>query len=253
MLQRIKSKIYSALLYSGSLYFKDRHSKVIYYHDIHSSLEDCYSEMSTPITLFNQHLQIIKEMGFEVVSQITAPHNQILMTFDDGFRGLYQHREFLKTANIFPTLFMITSEIGKTNYLSWEELKELKNLGFNIQSHTHTHKDLNTLNKQELYEELFTAKQVLESNLQTEITEVCFPKGLFNDSVLEVCKSIGYTKWYCSIPGNTQEYALHKELKLRNLVQFSGTSDFKNILLGGLKIFKNRYSKQHYGKKIHLS
>lgn len=250
MLQIIKSKIYSALLYVGSLYFKDRHSKVIYYHDIHSSQEDCYSEMSTPITLFKQHLQIIKEIGFEVVSEITAPYNQILISFDDGFRGLYQHRELLKKANIFPTIFMITSEIGRPNYLSWDELKELKNSGFNIQSHTHTHPDLNTLNKQKLQEELFTAKQVLEANLQTEITEVCFPKGLFNDSVLEVCKSIGYTKWYCSIPGNTQEYALHKELELRNLVQFSEPQDFINTLLGGMNIFKNRYSKQHYGKSI---
>ena len=46
---------------------------------------------------------------------------------------------------------------------------------------------------------------------------------------------------------------LNKKLKLRNLVQFSNPFDFKNILLGGLKIFKNRYIKQHYEKDLYLS
>jgi len=249
MLQRIKSKLYTALLCSGSFYFKDRLSKVIYYHDIHSSEEDKYSEMSTPIALFIQHLNIIKSMGFEVVREITAPANQIQINFDDGFRGLFEHKELLISHNVFPTLFMITSQVGEPNYLTWAELKDLDEKGFNIQSHTHLHKDLNTLNEEQLFCELSISKQLLESNLQNEITEICFPKGLFNDLVLEVCAKVGYKKWYCSIPGNDQDYFEYKELKFRNLVQFAIPLDFRNIILGGLQIFKSRYSKQHYGKK----
>lgn len=253
MLQRIKSKIYTTLLYCGSIYFKDRHSKVIYYHDIHSNEENKCSEMSTPISLFMHHIHIIKSMGFEVVSEITKPFNQIHIQFDDGFRGIYKHKELLLVEKVFPTLFMITSRIGDPNYLTREELKDLKLNGFNIQSHTHTHKDLNTLNEEDLFSELSVSKIILEKNLENEITEICFPKGLFNDLVLKICKKVGYKKWYCSIPGNNQEQFIDTELKFRNLVQFSDPIDFKSIVLGGSKIFKNRYSKQHYGKKIYLS
>ncbi len=250
MLQYIKTQIYSFLLYSGRLFFNDRHSKILYYHDIHSNAEDKCSAMSTPITLFTNHLMLIKSLGFEVVREITQPYNQIQITFDDGFRGLYTHRELLKAENIFPTIFVISSQVGRSNYLTWEELGELKNRGLNIQSHTHTHRDLNTLNKDELYEELHTSKQLLELNLEGEINEICFPKGLFTDLVLEMCERVGYKKWYSCIPGNHEEYSMHKQLKFRNLVQFAESADFRNILLGGMKIFRNRYSKQHYGKKF---
>jgi len=247
MLGPIKSIIYSALIYISSLYFKDRRSKVIYYHDIHSNDKDKCSEMSTPITLFINHLNIIKSMKFELVKEITKPLNQIQINFDDGFQGVYKHKELFKAKNISPTVFVITSKVGKVNYLTWEELKELNNIGFNIQSHTHTHKDLNILNKETLHYELSISKQILESNLDTKIEDICFPKGLFNDLVLEACKLSDYKNWYCSIPGSSFENHTHKELRFRNLVQFSNPMDFRNILLGGLKLFKNRYTKQHYG------
>jgi peptidoglycan/xylan/chitin deacetylase (PgdA/CDA1 family) len=209
--------------------------------------------MSTPVTLFRKHLQIIKEMGFQVVKEITEPYNQIQITFDDGFQGVYTHKDLLISQNIFPTIFMITSLIGESSYLTEGELVELKNLDFNIQSHTHTHKDLNTLTREELYFELRESKEILETKLHDEITGLCFPKGLFNDLVLEVCESVGYKKWYCSIPGNSMDIGLSSKLKFRNLVQFSEPTAFRNILLGGLKFFINRYSIQHYGKKIHIS
>lgn len=250
MFQSIKSIINTALLCSGSYYFKDRFSKVIYYHDIHGSEEDKYSDMSTSIALFIEHLNIIKSMGFEVVREITAPVNQIQINFDDGFRGLYEYNELLISHNVFPTVFIITSLVGEPNYLTWAELRILDEKGFIVQSHTHLHKDLNTLNEEQLFRELSVSKLLLESNLQKEITEICFPKGLFNDLVLNVCAKVGYKKWYCSIPGNYQDYFKFKKLKYRNLVQFATPLDFRNIILGGLQVFKNRYSKQHYGIKI---
>jgi len=246
MLSLIKSKIYSSILYLGALYHKDQHSKVIYYHDIHDESNAKYTEMSTDFNLFKVHIQCIKEMRFEIVKDITQPEKQLKISFDDGFRGVYHHKDYFVQNQIFPTIYIITSLVGEKDYLTWEELRELDSLGFNLQSHTHFHSDLNKLDKKNLFDDLKKSKNLLEKNLNREITELCFPKGLFNNQVLEVAKEVGYTKCYCSIPGNSED---HKELEIlyyRNLVQFSSKRDFKSILLGGMLLFKNRYKKQHY-------
>ena len=250
MLERIKKYLYSGLLYGGRIFYRDTHSKIIYYHDLHASENEKCTDMSTPLSLFNEHLKIIKTNGYEVVSEITKSHKQIQITFDDGFRGLYLNRVYLKEQGVFPTLFVITSCVGQHGFLNWTELRELHDMDFNLQAHTHNHKDLNILSKEELFYELNTSKKLMEENLKKNIDEICFPKGLFNDEVLESCSLVGYKKWYCSIPGNNEQKSAYKELKFRNLVQFSSPFDFKNILEGGMKIFKKRYSKSHYGKNI---
>jgi peptidoglycan/xylan/chitin deacetylase (PgdA/CDA1 family) len=250
MLVGLKRDFYSILLYLGRIFLRDTHSKIIYYHDLHQAEEEKCTEMSTSLSLFAQHLEIVKALGYEVVTEISKPHKQIQISFDDGFRGLYLNRSYLKSEGVYPTLFVITSSVGTSNFLNWTELRELYDMGFNIQAHTHNHKDLNTLSREELLYELITSKQLMEHNLNITIDEVCFPKGLFTDEVLETCRLVGYKKCYCSIPGNNEEKSVYKELKFRNLVQFSSPYDFKNILEGGMQIFKKRYSKSHYGKDI---
>ena len=74
-------------------YFKNR-SKVIFYHDIHSKKK--YTNMSTAIQLFANHIQIIRESGYEVVPEITNEYGQIEICFDDAFLGLYENIGFLK-------------------------------------------------------------------------------------------------------------------------------------------------------------
>ena len=92
-----------------ALFYSSKKSKVIFYHDIHSSKK--YTDMSTPIDLFVQHINIIKENGFEIVSEITKAHGQIEICFDDGFLGLYHNIELIKRLNIPIHLFVISGFI----------------------------------------------------------------------------------------------------------------------------------------------
>ena len=69
-------------------------SRIIYYHDLHRDGEEKYYKYSTPISLFIKHLSIIQELGFEIVNNITQPKAQIMITFDDGYRGIIQFKNF---------------------------------------------------------------------------------------------------------------------------------------------------------------
>lgn len=245
MLTNIKKKIFSFLLFVGKLLFKNNNSKVIYYHDVHLDTELPETTMSTPVSLFLQHIKIIKENGFEIVSKITNSKNQILITFDDGFCGVYKNKEYFIKNNIFVTIFVITSKIGTKNYLNWEQIEELKNFGFQFQSHTHSHLNLQDLKNNELKNEFLTSKTILETKLKNDVTQICFPMGLYNKNVINLAEESGYYELFNCIPG---KYSFNKSLKNRYIVQFADKSDFLKIINGGMDLLKYYYKKKHFKK-----
>ena len=97
-------------------------SRVIYYHDLHMDGEKSYYPYSTPISLFLKHVDKINDLGFEIVDRITKPTNQILITFDDGYRGVLSFIDIIKELKIHIKIFMITSLIGDKDYLSKKEI-----------------------------------------------------------------------------------------------------------------------------------
>lgn len=243
---------YSLLLLIGRLVFYNSKSKVLYYHDIYADDQDPDTEMATKLSLFRNHVRIIRSAGFEIVPVITRPNRQVMLTFDDGFSGIYKNKELFESENITATIFMITAAIGKSHYLTADQIAEMIRLGFRIQSHTHGHRDMTTLTAAELHEDLRISKQIMEK-VVPDVTELCFPYGRFSKPVLRIAMASGYEHLYCSIPGNCTNSA-NRGLVYRNLVQWASPTDLKNILFGGMAIFKNRYTAQHYDRKpIRLS
>lgn len=241
----MKAFVYSILLFLGKCFFYNRKSKVLYYHDVHQDGTIPKTDMSTPLSLFKKHLKIIKESGFEVVPEIKAAKNQIMITFDDGYLGVFENRFFFKENELMPTVFIITDEVAKPMFMSSNEILLLKEIGFKFQSHTHTHPDLNLCNSTKLEEEFNESKTKLTAIVKDEVDSICFPKGFFNKKTVAMAYKLGYKRLYSSIPGDYSE-ANKFNVIYRNLVQFSSPFDLKCILFGGLNLFKNRYTKQHY-------
>ena len=127
------------LIQISSLFYFNKKSKVIFYHDIHDLISHTW--MSTPIDLFKEHISIIRNEGYEIVNDITSEYGQIEICFDDGFQGIFDNIEYLKKNKIFIHIFIITSNINKKGFLNNKQLEELNNLNLiTISSHTHQHK-----------------------------------------------------------------------------------------------------------------
>jgi peptidoglycan/xylan/chitin deacetylase (PgdA/CDA1 family) len=245
MLKKIKAKIYTIALAWGEIKFRNTESKVLYYHDVHADGEIPATDMSTPMSLFKQHIDIIKANGFEIVDEITKANHQVMLTFDDGYVGIYKNRAFFEENGLKPTVFIITAEIGQNKMMSKDEILTLSKQGFLFQSHTHSHPDLNLCDEKQLEEEYLKSNKILTDILGIEVESICFPKGFFTKQAVASAYKNGYKRLYASIPGNYLEKNSFKVI-CRNLVQFSPPKDFKAILFGGLNIFKKRYAKQHY-------
>lgn len=239
----MKEIVKTILYFIGFIIFKNYKSKIIYYHDIHQNNEERYTDMSTPISLIKKHIDIAIKSNYKFVNTITKETGQIMITFDDGFKGIYDNQKFFISRNIYPTIFIAVELIGSKNYMNLEEIIELKNKGFKFQSHTVSHQNLTKFEETELIHELSISKKELSELLNYDVCELCFPQGYFSDLVIEKSFNIGYSKLYSSIPGTT---TLNSTFIHRNCVQFVSPLQFKFIIGGGMKILQKHYINLHY-------
>ena len=242
----LKNKIKNTIINLLARIKNSDDSKYIFYHDIHS--ENRFTDMSTPVDLFVKHINVIRELGFEIVHEITKEKNQISISFDDGFKGLYENIGIINQLEIPVTIFVVSSFLDRDNFLSTNNLKQLaKNKFIEIQSHALSHKELPTLDSDSLHLELKQSKEILESICETEIDSICFPKGIFDEYVIKKALEIGYHKQLSSLPGSYHS-EVFPSVKRRSLVQFAAEKEFRSILRGGDNILYNWYYKKHFVK-----
>jgi len=234
------------LLRSALLFKKNNESKILFYHDIHDLKK--YSSMSTPLVLFKKHISILKHNNFEIVKEITQNKGQVKIQFDDGFKGIYYCLNYLVSHQIPIEIFLISSFIGKENYLNKSQILELKKTGLvTFSSHSHSHADLSKCDEHSLKDELNTSKSLIESITNQKIDSICYPFGKFSIKVIKQCQMLSYTRQYSSLPGSYHDLFLNKVYR-RNLVQFADEKEFYCILKGAQYIFSLRYTKIHFSK-----
>ena len=238
----MKEFVRTMLFILGRLIFSNKKSKVLYYHDVAKKNGNVYTPMSTDMKDFARQVDILPRYG-EIVSRISKPERQFMIAFDDGFKGVYDNKEFFVSKGIYPTIFVAKNLIGKDGYMDEEQIKELDDLGFNFQSHTVSHVDMTSLSVDELRKELAVSKSYLSSMLNKNVDEICCPIGYYNEQVIEEAKKAGYKKIYLSFPS---PYALNDIVTGRYFCQSLSLFQFKLLLSGGMDMLKNRYKKLHY-------
>ncbi len=243
----IKKIIKNGLLWLGSVVKSNRGSKILYYHDVYRTDNykalDADIRMGTHIDMFARHIDVIRQEGYEIVPEITEPKGQVVIMFDDGFRGIWECREYFYNQGICPTIFLPVEYVGRTDLgmLTFDEIKELQQHGFIFQSHTWTHRPLTDVPEQELRHELEESKTELSKILEKDVDSLCMPLGFFTPDIVNKIREAGYTKIYSCVPGNysSAPYGLLS----RNLVQYASPFEVRMILRGANDLLKNRYIK----------
>lgn len=239
----LRNSIKTGLLWLGTMRYHNRDSKLLYYHDVHNEIR--YTDMGTPLSLFEQHLEVIGKEGFQVVPRIKKDEGEVALLFDDGFHGIYDVRQFFYDRSICPTVFLAVSLIGQDGYLNKEEIIELQQHGFIFESHGWSHKDLTLCDDQSLHHELVDARQWLSDFLQKDVCELCLPLGCFSDRVVALAQDAGYATIYSSVPGSYRQL-IAGSLRPRNLLQFASPRQVSHILRGGNEMFRHRLEKMHF-------
>ena len=126
------------------------------------------------------------------------PEKSILLTFDDGYEGVYTQAvpELIKH-NMKATFFVfkngIDTKLVGYPYLTTAELKEMAaNPLFSIESHTISHPDLTTLTAEQVQQELADSRAYLEKITGRPCLALAYPYGRSNPKVLEAVEAAGY-------------------------------------------------------------
>ncbi len=239
----MKSFIKNLIFRLSSFIYYNVDSKILYLHDVHSQYIYAISDCSMHINDFQNVVNLIQKEKFEIVSKISSPKRQIQICFDDGYRGLWDVKDFFYQNQICPTIFLAYNLIGKPNYLNIEEIRELLTHGFIFQSHTMNHVSLTSLTRSELEKELKDSKEKLSKLLDYQVTEICFPIGYFNDRVISMATKY-YETVYSSIPGNYYDKIKGSMIR-RNICQNMPLSMIRSSLYGGQMLIGKKLIKQH--------
>ena len=223
---------------------------MLFYHDIYKGIK--YTDMGTSLSVFKEHVDTIRSKGCRFVPWAPTRIGEVKLCFDDGFRGIWDCRDFFCSEGIRPTVFIAPGLVGKSGYLTWSEIKELCNLGFCFQSHTWSHRPLPEVGENELRHELLDSRLEIEERLGATVTGLCFPRGLFSRRIIDASIAAGYTELYSSIPGDLNDLSrimpqeTKAKLYTRHLVQFFSAKEVGCVIRGAMKPFARHYLCQHY-------
>lgn len=117
------------------------------------------------------------------------------LTFDDGYEDNFTiARPIIENAGGRATFFVPTKLVETNNHMSWEQIVDLHGRGFEIGSHTRTHRELPGLEPDALHDEIAGSKEDLERKLATEIESFAYPKGLFDHRAKAAVRHAGYKR-----------------------------------------------------------
>lgn len=139
--------------------------------------------------MFEKQLLFLKQNGYEIASEHDILHARqtghthlakpVLLTFDDGYEDNYTALfPLLQKYQAHALIFLITDKIGTPGYLTWEQIKEMKESGLvAFGSHTCSHRRLRSLPDEEIVREITKSKQILEEKLGAPVVSFCYPFG----------------------------------------------------------------------------
>lgn len=199
---------------------------VLMYHRVGIANNDWERRYCISPEVFEAHMSHLATRGKRACSvddffswlskEKELPEGSFLLTFDDGFQGIYDHAfPVLNQLDWSATVFLVSSLIGgqdewtrKENpagiaypLLSKEQIITMRSKGVSFHSHTRLHSDLTAISDDVLVSELAGSREDLESLLGEDVRYIAYPYGRYNDRVVKAAYEAGYQAAFSTQPG----------------------------------------------------
>ena len=160
--------------------FSETNIPILVYHLVESERPDPFPAqkwLTVSPANFEVQMDYLSANGYQTVdfdalyAHFTAdtalPEKAVILSFDDGWASQYRTAlPILREHGFRATFFVVTDYIGHHDFMSWEELRELRMMGVAVESHTRSHPDLAKIADQErLNSEIKKSKDILEHQI----------------------------------------------------------------------------------------
>jgi peptidoglycan/xylan/chitin deacetylase (PgdA/CDA1 family) len=219
---------------------------ILLYHRVDRSLSTL-SPITQRLTVdprdFAAQMSWVKRHGFHALTQpqlfagleegTPLPCRPLLVTFDDGYLDVLNNAApVLRRLGMPATMYVITDRppLRNSGFLSWRGVVELERQGFDIGSHTVTHRLLTTLSDQEVVDELVRSREELARHLGHPVQWLAYPHGAVDARVVKLARRAGYVLGVTSSPGIVQDARDPLELHRFEILDSTGVRGLAAIL-----------------------
>lgn len=184
------------------------------------------------------------------------PQGAIVITFDDGFRGVREHALPVLESMGWPfTVFLVSDLIGQEDdwtrasnpdgvthpLLDADEILDMQRRGVSFHSHTRSHASLPTLDDAGLADQLTASRAALAELLGHEVPYLAYPFGHLDERVEAATRAAGYRAAFSTQPGFNRRDV--NRFRIRRIDVFG--TDSPAVLLRKVRLGSNDGSLAH--------
>ncbi len=231
---------------------------ILVYHQIRIAADGpADSEIAISLARFESQMRYLHQQGYVTLSMEEVvqfmregrrPAEKIVaIHFDDGWESAQYAIPILDHFGFKATFWIIPGTGIDWPHMSWDAIRKIsRNPHFGIYSHTMTHpwKDHDTLidwmagntpgkGVEQVRWELRESRRVLEEKLGRSVPYLAWPRGLYNDALVELAEQAGYTA-LLTIDDGLNAYG-GDVLRIRRTMVHGGCNDqsFRQIVADG--------------------
>ncbi len=164
--------------------------------------ENKYPSTNIRMNDFKNHLEIIKNENMSFINpnnfeeELTKSQDKrkILLTVDDAFTSFYKNAWPILKKNKIPfILFVSTREVGKNNYMTWDQIRELNNESFvEIGNHSHTHEYLVDEESSIIKNDILKSIEIFKNEINKETKFFSYPFGEYSLEFKKIIIDLGF-------------------------------------------------------------
>lgn len=176
--------------------------------DIYCIRPERFSAHMQALARANWHATSIEDFDAWRRGEKSLPENSFVLTFDDGFTGVYDFAApVLKKLEWPATVFLVAGKLGGQS--DWEvttgepmpphplmnaaQLRSLSAQGFSLHSHSLLHHDLTTLETSALEQDLRDSRALIADISGQAPMYLAYPYGRHNEAVRSAAQRAGFT------------------------------------------------------------
>ncbi len=173
---------------------------IILYH--HIAVSSVTSNYYVPPEKFEAQMKLLHDWGYSTITTqmlveairngIPLPPRPIIITFDDGDASVYMNAfPIMQKYGFTGVAYIVYYYMNTDGYMTSEQLKQLAAAGWEIGSHSLTHKNLQQFADRQR-DEIVESRRKLEAELGVPVLTFAYPFGVLNNSAVNYVRSAGY-------------------------------------------------------------